>query len=333
MTPDVAGGGAEPAPGASPRSPSPPDPEVLAGLRAIFAAQADDPVPEDFAGVRAQVDARLTERSLGMPQPGPVEVRSHAVPVGGHVLEVREYTAPDARDAAVLFVHGGGMILGSLDVYDGFVRSYAAEAGVRFFAVEYRLAPEHPHPTPVGDCYAALVWLAASAPALGLNPARLAVMGDSAGGGLAAAVALLARDRGGPALSAQVLLYPMLDDLNTSPDPDFGEVLMWSWVDNAFGWDALLGPASGGDDVSPYAAPARAQDVSGLPPTYLEVGDLDIFRDEDVLYAERLAAAGVPVEHHLVVGVPHAYEMFVPDAAVSRAARARRLAFLRRLAG
>ena len=186
---------------------------------------------------------------------------------------------------AVLYLHGGGMISGSVAIYDGPVSRYVSNSGVSMLAVDYRLAPEHPYPVPVEDCYAGLRWLAEHADELGVDPARIAVMGDSAGGGLAAAVALLARDRGGPDLAAQILIYPMLDDRNTTPDPEIAPFAVWSYDDNITGWGALLGDAIGGPDVPAYAAPARATDLSDLPACYIEVGQLDIFRDEDLAYA------------------------------------------------
>ena len=155
--------------------------------------------------------------------------------------------------------------------------------------VDYRVAPEHPHPTPVEDCYAALVWLADRAPTLGVDARRLAVIDDSAGGGLAAGICLMARGRGGPAVAQQLLIYPMLDDRAVTPGPQLLPFLTWTYEDNLTGWGALLGDSAGGDDVSPYAAPARASDLTGLPDTYIDVGDLDIFRDEDITFARRLS--------------------------------------------
>jgi acetyl esterase/lipase len=198
--------------------------------------------------------------------------------------------------------------------------------------LDYRVAPEHPHPTPVEDCYAALCWLAEQAPALGVNPARIAVMGDSAGGGLAAGVALLARDRGGPAIAQQILIYPMLDDRTTTPDPQLpASYLTWNYDDNLTGWSAVLGESAGTDAVSPYAAPARAGDLTGLPAAFIDVGDRDIFRDEDITYARRLADAGVPTELHVHPGCPHSFEGLVRAAAVSQRAIADRTRRLRSL--
>ena len=216
-------------------------------------------------------------------------------------------------------------------LYDVAVRDYVAASGVPMLVVDYRVAPEHPHPTPVEDCYAALEWLVANASTLGVDPARIAVMGDSAGGGLAAWVCLMARDRGGPAIAQQLLIYPMLDDRTATPDPQLEPFLTWTYDDNITGWGALLGASAGTEAVSPYAAPARAEDLSGLPDTYLDIGDLDIFRTEDVVYATRLADAGVPTELHVHPGCPHAFEALAADAPVSRrvvADRIRRLCSL-----
>jgi acetyl esterase/lipase len=157
------------------------------------------------------------------------------------------------------------------------------------------------------------------------------VMGDSAGGGLAAGVGLMARDRGGPAVAQQLLIYPMLDDRPSTPDPELAQFLTWTYDDNLTGWGALLGEMAGGDDVSPYAAPARATHLAGLPETYIEVGDLDIFRDEDVAYAQRLSGAGVPTEFHLHPGCPHIFETVAPGADVSIRAMRDRIRRLRSL--
>ena len=162
--------------------------------------------------------------------------------------------------------------------------------------------------------------------ASGVGPVPLdKPMGDSAGGGLAAAVALIARDRGGPPLSAQILVYPMLDDRNTTPDPEIAPFAVWSYDDNITGWGALLGDAIGGPNVPAYAAPARATSLSGLPACYMEVGQLDIFRDEDFAYAERLSRAGVTVEFHLRPGVPHEFETYAHASDVARRSIADRL--------
>ncbi len=246
----------------------------------------------------------------------------------GAPVPLRWY-APEGHDPtragpAAVYLHGGGMIMGTVDQSDRVVAGYVAGSGVPVLAVDYRLAPEHPHPYPVEDCYAGLAWLAARAAQLGVNPARIALMGESAGGGLAAGTALLARDRG-LAVARQILIQPMLDDRNMVPDPLLARLALWSYDDNYTGWHALLGDRLGTDDVPAAAAPARARDLAGLPAAYLEVGGLDIFRDEVIDYARRLAAAGVRVELHVHPGCPHGFDLIAPDADVTRRARADRL--------
>jgi acetyl esterase/lipase len=195
---------------------------------------------------------------------------------------------------------------------------------VPILAVDYRLAPEFPDPVPVEDCYAALQWLADNASSLGVDPARIGVMGDSAGGGLAAGLALLAHDRGGPAIARQILIYPMLDDRTTTPDPNIVPFAVWTYDDNVTGWGAYLGEAAGTDAASVYAVPARRQDLSGLPPAYIDVGVLDVFRDEDAAYATALARAGVSVEFHLYPGAPHGFEAIAPASDIGSRALADR---------
>jgi acetyl esterase/lipase len=180
---------------------------------------------------------------------------------------------------------------------------------------------------PVEDSYAGLAWLASNARDLGVDPARIAVMGDSAGGGLAAGAALLARDRGTP-VARQILIYPMLDDRTTVPDPALVPYAGWSYDDNYTGWHALLGDAIGGPGVPEAAAPARARDLAGLPPAYIEVGELDIFRDEAIEYARRLSAVGVSAELHVHPGCPHGFDRVAPAADVVRRSRADRIRVL-----
>ena len=173
---------------------------------------------------------------------------------------------------AALYLHGGGMIVGRAGLFDGLVSRYVSASGTPILSADYRLAPEHPYPVPVEDAYAALAWLHAHAADLGVDPARIGVFGDSAGGGLAAAVSILARDRKGPAIARQILVMPMLDDRTLTPDPQLAPFVVWSWDDNRTGWQALLGDAVGGPDTPAYAAPARVADPAGLPPAYIEAG-------------------------------------------------------------
>jgi acetyl esterase/lipase len=242
-------------------------------------------------------------------------------------------TAAEAPVACLYFIHGGGMIMGDnrSGGFPGAV-AHAEKLGVALVSVEYRLAPETPHPGPVEDCYAGLVWTVEHADELGIDPARVIVGGASAGGGLAAAVALLARDRGGPDLLAQMLLCPMLDDRNETPSSyQMAGLGVWDRGANEVGWTALLGAARGGLDVSPYAAPARATDLSGLPPAFIDVGSAETFRDEDVAYATGIWQAGGQAELHVWPGGFHGFTGMVPDAAISKAATAAQQTWLRRI--
>jgi acetyl esterase/lipase len=255
------------------------------------------------------------------PVPGVDRTDVSTVAGDGTELKMSWYkkVTPEPPGSAVLYLHGGGFIVPLLPVYDIIIRAYTRATGVPMLLVDYRVAPEHPHPVPVEDCYAALRWLAQNAAELGADPNRIAVMGESAGGGLAAGVALMARDRGGPALAQQLLIYAMLDDRTVGIDPHLPpEYLVFSYDDNLTGWGALLGPELFGDNVSPYAAPARATDLSGLPDAYIDVGDLDILRDENIEYARRLMAAGIPTELHVLPGLPHGFEMVAPDATLTQ---------------
>lgn len=239
----------------------------------------------------------------------------------GHTLDA-SIVRPlrDATDAAVLVLHSGGMMFG--DRFSGLDTAlrWVERLGVTVITVEYRLAPEHPHPVPFEDCYAALTWLAESAGKLGVATERLVLAGASAGGGLAAAVALATRDRGGPHLHGLLLDYPMLDDRGVAPSTtQFDGVGVWDRVSNETGWRALLGGAARGPDVEAYAAPARASDLSGLPATFIDVGTAEIFRDEAVDFASRLWAAGVDTELHVWPGAFHACDIFAPYTRISRA--------------
>ena len=313
------------------------DPEVLTLLQPLMeaAAQLDPPAVGDVATRRERAVPFFAMLAASRPPVDGVQVDHHTLSTAdGAELALAWYvpTTGDLPGSAALYLHGGGMIYSLAEtapMYDWAVRGYVAASGVPMLTVDYRVAPEYSDPIPVEDCYAALCWLAERAAELGADPARLAVAGDSAGGGLAAGVSLLARDRGGPAPALQMLIYPMLDDRTATPDPALPpEFLTWTYEDNVTGWGALRGER---DDLSLYAAPARAQDLSGLPPTYLDTGDLDIFRDEDIAYATRLSAAGVPTELHVHPGCPHAFEGLAPDADVSRRVIADRVRRLRAL--
>jgi triacylglycerol lipase len=220
--------------------------------------------------------------------------------------------------AAITWIHGGGYVIGSALNEDLACRRMAAETGCLVACVDYRLAPETPAPGSVHDCYAALRWLHENAGPLGVDPARVAIGGASAGGGLAACLAILARDRGEYPVSFQLLIYPMLDDRTastTDPGPYVGEFI-WTGASNRFGWSALLGHEPGGAGVSPYASAARVESVAGLPPAYISVGSLDLFAEEDLEYARRLVRAGIPTELHVYPGGYHGFNM-TPDARIT----------------
>jgi acetyl esterase/lipase len=233
-------------------------------------------------------------------------------------VRVRIYRAPDggAPRPGVVYVHGGGFIAGDLDTEELRCVRFAREAGVVVVSVEYRLAPEHRYPAALDDCYAVLTWTAASAAALGVDPARIGLAGASSGGNLAAATALLARDRGEPAVAFQLLVYPTLDDRLQTGSRQFVGTPMVDGRDCERCWDYYLGTER--SEVSPYAAPARAADLRGLPPTYLMTAELDPLRDEGIEFATRLLAAGVSVDLHQFAGAFHGFDLF-PTAISQRA--------------
>ena len=221
-----------------------------------------------------------------------------------------------AARPAYLYIHGGGYVLGSADMMDASSRAIVADLGCVLVSVDYRLAPETPYPGAVEDCYAALTWLHANADALGVDRTRIAVGGESAGAGHAAALAIHARDRGEVPICFQLLDSPMLDDRTGSsadPHPYCGE-FAWPPASNRFGWAALLGTDPGGLDVPPAAVPARVANLTGLPPAFILVGGIDLFMEEDLEYARRLMRAGVPVELHVIPGAFHGFGTAGPQA-------------------
>jgi len=278
----------------------------------------------------------MRSRTLPRPPAPPVDVRFDLIDAPGRdgapAVPLYVYRANGVAGAlpCILHIHGGGYVAGNAESMTDMHRALADEMKCAIVSVEYRLAPETCFPGNVEDCYAGLDYVMREAAALGINPARVGVMGESAGGGLAAALALLARDRGEHALAFQHLIYPMLDDrtCTDAPHPTAGEFI-WDRAKNIFGWTSLLGHAPGRADVSPYAAPARAERLAGLPPTYIVTGALDLFVDEDITYARRLIAAGVPTELHVYPGAFHAFNI-VPGARVAQQAQRDSSAALRR---
>ena len=222
---------------------------------------------------------------------------------------------PHPPTPALLWIHGGGYLVGNAAMGDRMCRQVANQLGVVAASVEYRLTPEHPFPTPLEDCYAALTWLAKQP---GIDPSRIAIGGESAGGGLAAALALLAKERGEFTPVLQVLSYPMLDDRTTTrQDFDQRRLRLWNQNSNRLGWRSYLGQIPEGD-VPPLAAPARYEDLSGLPPAWIGVGTNDLFHDEDIAYAARLRDAGVPCTLHLVPGAYHGFDLVERRADIAR---------------
>ncbi|TGD89853.1 alpha/beta hydrolase [Mycolicibacterium sp. CH28] len=228
-------------------------------------------------------------------------------------IGVRLYRPAGAADPtpALLWIHGGGYVIGTAAQDDALCRRFVERLGITVASVDYRLAPEHPYPTPLEDCYTALAWLA-DLP--GVDGDRVAIGGASAGGGLAAALALLARDRAGVHPVFQLLVYPMLDDRSVGTHLDDPGHRLWNATSNRFGWTSYLG----GADPN-VAVPARRTDLAGLPPAWLGVGTLDLFHDEDLDYAARLQAAGVPCEVHVVPGAFHGFDGLAPKADISTA--------------
>jgi acetyl esterase/lipase len=286
------------------------------------------PVESDWSDLSA---ARTQMAEMVKLVPGADEVPTDVVfedrvvdgPSGGPDVTVRVYRpaadAPDPRPG-VLYIHGGGFCLGSVEIeHQGAIATARATGGV-IASVEYRLAPEHPFPAGIEDCYAALQWLAGEADALGVDPERIAVMGQSAGGGLSAGLALMARDRGGPKLCFQVLGIPELDHrLETPSMRAFIDTPLWNRPNAIMSWRCYLGgdPA----DVSPYASPAIAEDLAGLPPAFVSTMEFDPLRDEGIEYALRLLQAGVAVELHQYPGTFHGSSM-VAEAEVSKRSQA-----------
>jgi acetyl esterase/lipase len=267
--------------------------------------------------------------------PREVSARDERVsgPPGAPPVRVRIYRPDTIAGAApaLLWIHGGGYVMGAPEMDDLRCAENARDLGIVVVSVDYRLAPEHPFPAPLEDCYAALRWLFTNAAALGVSPDRIAIGGASAGGGLTAALAQLAHDREEVNPAFQVLIYPMLDDRTAArTDIDGTNHRGWNHGSNVFGWTSYLGQAPGGSIVPEHAVPARRADLSGLPPAWMGVGTCDLFLDEDLAYARRLKDHGVPCEVAVVPGAFHGFDAIHRRAPVSRDFRAGYVAALRR---
>ena len=267
-----------------------------------------------------------------------VDAEDRVIPgsAGAPDLEVTIFR-PRSTDSRVVpafvNIHGGGMIVGHRSWETARVVDIVDEHQVVAVNVEYRLAPEDPFPAGVEDCYAAFVWVHAHAAELGIDPARIIIGGGSAGGGLTAAVALMARDRQGPRMAGQLLLCPMIDNTNTTvASRQYDGIGTWQRDMNLLAWACVLGDdLAFSDDAPAYAAPSRAADVSGLPPAFIEVGEAEAFRDEDTTYALRIWATGGQAELHVWGGGAHGFDMYMPEAEITRAALAARSSWLRRI--
>lgn len=258
-----------------------------------------------------------------LPQADGVKVQDVFVPslVETHSIRVRLFRPLQvaAPVPALLWLHGGGFVMGDPEIDQANNIAIVRETGIAIAAVDYRLAPKHPFPAPLEDCYAALRWLSAEANTLDVRPDRIAIGGSSAGAGLAAGLVLMAHDRQEVAVAFQLLLYPMLDDRTVlRTDMDLSNVRLWNNNCNRFGWRAYLGAAPGGADVHPYAAPGRRMDLTGLPPAWMGMGTFDLFHDEDLAYARRLRESGVPCELQIVAGAYHGFDLFSPKSNVVR---------------
>ncbi|MFI6436562.1 alpha/beta hydrolase [Streptomyces sp. NPDC050759] len=313
------------------------DPQVRARLDQYVSIVG----PQGLSGIGSITARRRKQAELAALRPGTaahhdmeirdVSIRSTAPPHAAVPARVYRPAGSTAGAPCICYVHGGGMVTGSVDGDDAKAAELARATGCVVVSVAYRLAPENPYPAAVDDCFAALSWIAEGRQELGIDPGRIALYGPSAGGCLATATALLARDRGGPEIAYLTLVSPMLDDRSSTPstyvNTGFGA---WSREANLQAWEAYLGEDFGTDHVSPYAAPARADDLTRLPPTYVDVGDLDLLRDEATDFAQRLMRAGVPVELHVYPGGIHGGESLAPRADLTVRVRARRHSALRR---
>ena len=272
----------------------------------------------DISVTRAGLDALMSQ----MPSPElPAEISVEEAQIPGIGTDpdvpIRIYKPESLPPNApgLVWIHGGGMVLGSAEMDDAGSAAMAEQHQCVVISVDYRLAPENPYPAPLHDCYAALKWFAKNANSLGVSSDRIAIGGASAGGGLAAGTALMARDKGGPNLIFQLLVFPMLDHRNETPS-SFGtsDTRVWNREANIIAWEAYLNNI---EPIPSYASPSITDDLSGLPPTYINVGTLDIFVDEDIDYAARLSQAGVPVELHVYPGAFHGSNGFVAESSLS----------------
>ncbi len=308
------------------------DPQSRGPLEELLAA-----LPGGLNAISNLADRRLALRAL-LAGPGEAVPPSTAVttedrvipgPEGDPDISVRIFRPVAAKGMlpGIYYIHGGGMVLGSIDDEAAISARLCEELDAVVVSVEYRLAPEHPYPAPVDDCYAGLAWTAANAEELGIDPNRIAIYGMSAGGGLTIATCLKARERKGPKVCFQMPIYPMIDDRNLTPSSrEVTNVGIWDRAANIEAWAWYLN----GLQADQYAAPARATSLVGLPPAFIDVGEMDVFRDEDIAFAARLLQAGVSTEFHLYPGAYHGSDSVAPDADLSKRIWTTRIDALRR---
>ncbi|MEU6242407.1 alpha/beta hydrolase [Streptomyces sp. NPDC047024] len=317
--------------------PPPFDPELAVALKAVNQVLPPGLTAEQIGMARQSPALRmLADMDLTMGGAFETEDRTVPGPEGApdiSLLICRPTTPSTGRPRPVFYyTHGGGMVIGDNRVGVELPLTWARELDAIVVSVEYRLAPEHPHPAPVEDVRAGLLWTVEHAEEFGGDPERIVTVGTSAGGALTAALGLLLRDRGGPRPLGQMLLCAMLDDRNDSPSThQMAGIGVFDRTANETGWTALLGERRGGPDVSPYAAPARAEDLTGLPPTFMDVGSADTLRDEVVAFASRIWQSGGVAELHVWPGGFHSFIGFAPEATLSRSARVVQVDWLRRL--
>ncbi|MCZ7532720.1 MAG: alpha/beta hydrolase [Acidimicrobiia bacterium] len=299
------------------------DPELVEALEAFAELTGEGLNLYDIPATRV-VHSEMFKASVSELEPiADVTCEIRSVPGPGDVPDVPVwvYRPSDAPEMlpALLWIHGGGYVLGGAEEDDFAEKYFSVTARCVVVSVDYRLAPEHPFPAPIEDCYTALKWLATNCDELRVDSSRIAIGGASSGGGLAAELALLARDRGEVDIMFQMLIYPMIDDRNVVPAGEgVLDTFVWTRESNRLGWMSYLGSLYGREDVPHHAAVFRATDLSGLPPVHIPIGALDLFLNENMEYAKRLMEAGVPTELHVYPGGYHGFDGFAPNADVSR---------------
>ncbi|KGM13685.1 lipase [Cellulomonas bogoriensis 69B4 = DSM 16987] len=299
------------------------DPESAAALALQMLGDPSPITAADVPHKRAEEEAAAQATLTMLDRRGLVRADHAVTSYDGQEVTVSVVHRKDRirTSPLIYYIHGGGMMLGNrwsgADTFLDWIDRYNAVVAT----VEYRLAPEHTYPVPQEDCYAGLLWLEENAGDLGVNVETGLIAGTSAGGGLAASVTLMARDRGGPQVAGQLLLAPMIDDRNDTPSARQYPTGLWNAAENELGWRSLLGDLHGCPEVPSHAAPARAQDLSGLPPAFVEVGSAEVFRDESVAYATRLWQAGGQAELHVWAGGFHGFQTLT-HTAISRGALA-----------